>query len=203
MKLFLIFSILLYSTALRSAEAISPWSDYWKILVTGEGCSLEREFSSKRAKEANMIVGADYEIFDQFNLWFYIPSFTKEKFAGIEYIKNELHFSVLSQVYPKVSEEQQRIESVRINGIEIPRPNKSETTSYRQFFVYGQAAHDILRLFQSEERITIDLGLSGGEIESLGIPSSSKQRFRIWSKLLFVCANEMAPSPQQGELNDR
>jgi len=197
MKLFLTFFILIFSTTVRSAEAISPWSDFWEILVTDAGCSLEREFSNKRAQEANRNVGSDFkiEIFDRFFLWFYIPSHTREKFADIEYVENELYFSVLSQVHPKVSEDQQRIDSVHLNGIKIDRPNKSEYTSYRQFIVHGQAAHEILNLFEKGDRITMDLGLSGGKVESLVAPYNSEQRFGVWSKLLFVCAEEIDPAP--------
>jgi hypothetical protein len=195
MKQFLIFSVLIFSTTVRSAESISPWSDFWEIFVTDAGCSLNRNFSSERARDANELVGTDYESFDRFYLWFYIPSHTRETLADITYVKNELYFSILSQVHPKVSDDQQRIDSVHINGVEIDRPNRSEFTSYRQYVVRGKAAHDVLNLFESELTITMDLGLSGGEVESLVLPSNSKQRFGVWSKLLFLCAEELSPSP--------
>jgi len=195
MKLFLTLSILIFSTTVRSEEAISRWNEFWEILATDAGCSLERDFSNERALEANVVIGRNYQIFDRFVLWFYIPSHTREKFAGIEYVENELSFSLLSQVYPKVTEDQQRIDSVHINGIKIDRPNKSETTSYRQFFTHGQQAHELLNLFEKGGRITMELGLSGGKAESFGVPSDSAQRFSLWSKLLFTCAEEISPTP--------
>lgn len=182
---------LLFSEVLGAAEAISPWSDSWQLLLNSEGCSLKREFSNERAQEANAIVGSDYEIFDRFDLWFYIPSESRETLANVEYVKGALHFSVLSQRYPAVSETQQRIESVRINGVELPRPNKSPTTSYRQFFLQGQEARDMLDLFESEALIAIDMELSGGDNESLGLRVGADQWFDTWSKLLFLCAEEM------------
>ena len=195
MKLFLTFSILIFSTTVRSEEAISPWSDFWEILVTDEGCSLERDFSNERAQEANMILGRNYQIFDRFFLWFYIPSHNREEHAGVEYVENELYFSVISQVHPKASEDQQRIDSVHISGVKIDRPDKFEYTNYRNFVVHGQVAHEILDLFEEEGRITMDLELSGGKIESIGVPSNSGQRFGVWSKLLFTCAEEITPTP--------
>jgi hypothetical protein len=142
-----------------------------------------------------MIVGSDYEIFDRFLLWFYIPSHTREEFADIGYVENELYFSILSQVHPMVSENQKRIDSVVINGVKVERPNKSEHTSYRQFIVHGRAAREILSLFEKGDEITMDLGLSDGKVESLGVPFDSGQRFGVWSKLLFVCAEEITPAP--------
>jgi hypothetical protein len=195
MKRFIILSILIISTTVRSAEDIRVWSDFWKILATDAGCSLERDFSNERAQEANEILGSDFELFDRFFLWFYIPSHTRETFADVTYIENELYFSINSQLHPKVNEDQQRINSVHINGVEINRPNKSDFTSYRQYIVHGQAAHEILNLFESGDKITMDLGLSGGEVESLVVPSNSEQRFGVWSKLLFVCAEEISPTP--------
>ena len=195
MKRLLIFCILLFTSTLYSAEAISPWGDHWEINATDEGCSLTLEFSNERAQETNSMVGTDYEVFDRFYMWFYFPSFTKEKFHNIQYIKDELHFSLTSQRHPMVSEDQQRINSVHLNGVELPRPWKSPTTSYRQFFAQGQEAHNFLKIFQSEEKITLDLALSGSDIESIGVPSGSSQRFAIWSKLLFACAEEMTTAP--------
>ncbi len=190
-KRLLISSVLLISTSSYSAEAISPWGDHWEIVATDGGCSLTLEFSNKRAQETNSMVGSEYEEFDRFYMWFYIPSFTKEKFHNIQYIKNELHFSLTSQRHPMVSEGQQRIDSVHLNGVELPRPWKSPTTSYRQFFARGREAHNILNMFESEDKVVLDLGLSGGEIESIFVPSGPSRYFNIWSKLLFVCADEM------------
>ena len=195
MKRLLVPSILLFTSTLYSAEAISPWGDHWEIDATDEGCSLTLEFSNKRAQEANSLVGTDYEVFDRFYIWFYIPSFTKEEFHNIQYIKNELHFSLTSRRHPMVSEDQQRIDAVHLNGVELPRPWKSPTTSYRQFFAQGQDAHGFLELFESEEKGSLDLILSGGTVESIGVPSGPSQRFDIWSKLLFVCAGEMTKAP--------
>ena len=195
MKHLQIYFILLFTSTLHSAEAISPWGDHWEINATDEGCSLTLEFSNERALETNSMVGTDYEIFDRFYMWFYIPSFTKEKFHNIQYIKNELHFSLISQRHPMVSEDQQRINSIHLNGVELPRPWESPTTSYRQFFAQGQEALDILKIFQSEDTVILDLELSGGGIESIFALSGPSQRFNIWSKLLYVCADEMTAVP--------
>jgi len=181
MKRLLVSSLLLVSTSLHSEEAISPWGDHWEIVATDEGCSLKLEFSSKRAQEINAMLGDDYKIVDRFDLMFYIPSFTKEKFHNIQYIKDVLTFSLTSQRHPMVTETQQRIDSVHLNGVELPRPWKSPTTSYRTFFAQGQEAHDILNMIQSEDKVTLDLGLSGGEVESLRVASGPS----------FVCADEM------------
>jgi hypothetical protein len=81
------------------------------------------------------------------------------------------------------------------SGVEIDRSNRSEFTSYGEFVVHGKAAHDVLNLFESEHTITMDPGLSGGEVESLVLPSNSKQRFGVWSKLIFLCAQEISPTP--------
>ncbi len=195
MKHFLTFFILGFSTIVTAAESISPWSDIWKISVSDAGCSLQRDFSSERAQEVKIYSGYEYELFDRFFVWFYIPSHTRKMLDGMTYLENELYLSIYSQVYPKVREDQQRIDSVHINGVEIDRPNKSEFTSYRQYIVHGQGAHDILELLENEEAVIIDLGLSGGEIESVWVPSNSEQRFSVWSKLLFVCAEEIAATP--------
>ena len=195
MKQFLLFGILMFSTTVRSAEAISPWSDFWEILATDAGCSLKRGFSNERAEEANLIVGTDYPIIDSFVLWFYIPSYTREEFVAIEYVENELYFSVLSQVDPKVSEDQQRIDSVHINGVKLDRPSKADTTRSRQFVVHGQAASEILNLLGKEDRVTMNLRLSGGKAKSIGVPNNAGQRFGVWSKLLLVCAEEISPAP--------
>jgi hypothetical protein len=197
MRLLLLFSAFFFATSLHSAEAISPWGDHWEIAATDEGCSLTLEFSNERADETNSMVGTDYEIFDRFYMWFYIPSFTKEKFHNIQYIKNELHFSLTSQRHPMVNEDQRRIDSAQLNGVELPRPWKSAATSYRQYFLQGREAHEILNMLNSEDKVILDLGLSGGETESIWVPSGPSQYFNVWSKLLFVCADEINSAPER------
>ena len=194
MKLFLAFSILIFSTTATAAEAINPWSDFWEIFVTDAGCSLERDFSSGRAQEAALIFVDEFEVFDRFFVWFYVPSHTRT-LSEITYLKNELYLSIYSEVHPKVTKNQQRIDSVHINGVEFDRPNKYDFTNFRQYFVAGQAAHNILSLFENEDAVAIDLGLSGGKIVTIVVPSNAKQRFGVWSKLLFVCSEEIAATP--------
>ncbi len=195
-RLSLAICLILFSTTLRSAEDISPWSFYWEILVGESVCTLSRSFSTDRAAQANEISGTEYEIFDRFDLLFSLPTKTRRDFgSAIRYEEGKLYFSVYSQLYPFVSDDQKRIEAVQLNDIKFERPNKSETTSYRQFIVEGEQAHNILLLFENGEDITLNLKLSDGEVQSLRVPSDPGQRFAVWSRLLFVCAEELDKQP--------
>ena len=195
-RLFLAIFLIFFSTTLRSAEDISPWSLYWEILVGESVCTLRRSFSTDRAAQANENSGTEYEIFDRFDLLFSLPTKARRDFgSAIRYEKDKLYLSVYSQLYPSVSDDQKRIEAVNLNEVEFERPNKSETTSYRQFIIEGEQAHDILRLFENGEEITLSLTLSDGEVQILRAPSDPGQRFSVWSKFLFVCAEELDKQP--------
>ena len=196
MKVCLLFSTLLFAVpATRAAEYINPWSDFWELFATDVGCSLQRSFSNARALEAGFDYGAEGQTFDRFMIWFYIPSHSRTT-PGATYVEKRLYLSIYSEVYPKISDDQRRIESVHVNDIELHRENTSEWTSFREYGTHGKVAHEILALLQSNKAVTLVLGLSGGEVATVSVPSKSAERFGLWSKLLFTCSTEIGGRPE-------
>ena len=195
MKHFLALCFLLIAPSIAlEAEYINPWGDQWDIGVSAGGCTLTRSFSNKRAYEAAYLVGYEQAIFDSFSIEFYIPNESRT-YGGNSFVANEVYFFIHSKVNPKISDNQLRIDSVRIHDIEFRKHLYSAVASFRYFLADGKSARAILKRQEDAEPVTLILGLSDGKAESVAVPSNATDRFSVWSKILFACAEANIAAP--------
>ena len=195
MKHFLALSFLFIAPSMAlEAEYINPWGAQWDIGVSVGGCMLTRRFLNGLAYEAAYVVGDEQAIFDSFSMEFYIPNETRTN-DGKTFVANELYLTIHSQVNPKISEDQLRIDSVRIIDIELRKHLYSAAANFRYFLADGKEARVILKRLEDAEPVNLILGLSDNKFESVAVPSNDSDRFSVWSKLLFACAKANIATP--------
>lgn len=176
----------------NGAEDISPWSRYWNLGVTDVGCLLTREFSNKQYVEYAYFYEDESEIFDSFRFQFQIPNHTR-KLGEKTLNANELYLLINAQLHPMVNDEQARIESVQFENKMFGKIMDRPQASFRLRYLDGANALEIFRRLQKSDPVTLILGLSNNKSITVHVPSFEEEKFSVWSKVLYACAEFNTP----------
>lgn len=176
---------------LSASYSVTKWDPEWDMHIREGSCWLTRGYSDESELTYPNAKPGDFTIFDSFRIQFIIPV-KWDRPASEKYPVGQLNLFLYSSVEPKLSEQQWRIESVRIGGYEFAQltenRNEVQLKYYRHFSLGHDESIETFNLLKDGVSPNLELKLSNGKIVKLAIPIHFSRFFPAWARMLSACA---------------